>query len=790
MEFSFSTTTLGNASKTISLKELENWVAPDRAKMARKAYAEGDESLYKKLKCNVGKDRDKSIPYGMCPAIMAHTSFIGESRNSAGCLDAANHVLVFDYDELKHCEDSYEVRHKLASDLLQKLLDDGAAFGTLSASGVGFWVAYRYPEEPRIEDVRDFKRYYDSMMELVSTKYQLVFDPSCSNINRWRFLGIEPVKLGTGTFILPAPAMKERKQTKAQCSITRHSQNLDLVSWLKETNQIIGDVKPDGSYNLVCPWEDEHSCSTGESECGWSPTEGFHCFHGSCAHRTFKDFLQYQIGRGFAHGEEIDDLTYRLVSSKIAAEDIKAAIICQFHVEDKEADGIIAWAERKKIRLDSIEAGETPNAAQLVKDYFAGWTYDKTTERFYRPGTKPHAGVIATQEGYDEDYTVAMCYRNFPAGLVPMPLITAEVSTVKQLSGFDGVVVRCEQLAKAWNGHDYITDFAVRHFDNDPYLVKRWYKWLVGGAAMWLHPGTKHDSIFVITGSGALQKTLFAERLAYLTSGTTPCDLDISDRQDKDSDILRSQATIAVYEEIFGGSMTRREGENAKRQATRRQITTRAAYARGAKTYYFRALQLASSNHPDALPSTDAEKRRYYIASISQTLAEPAAFLAQMLGQAISCAQAYFATPDGQQYRKNGYADVLPPWMETHDELMETIARNSGFEASDALNLAIMGALQSLPAEGIYGKPLSWVNYILTGDPTGLYTNVTMEPYAPFDSSYSSSNKSGSVTAESLLRRLKERVDCRKLRRALPSSNTRQYVITSEQLVAAFPCEN
>lgn len=749
MEFSFSTTTLGNASKTISLKELENWVAPDRAKMARQAYIDGNESLYKKLKCNLGKDADKSLPYGMCPAIMAHTSFIGESRNSSGCLQEANHVLVFDYDELKHCEDSYEIRHKLASDLLQKLLDDGAAFGTLSASGVGFWVAYTYPTEPKIEDVRDFKRYYDSMMELISSKYQLVFDPSCSNINRWRFLGVEPVKLGTGTFILPAPTPKERKQTKTQIYVTQQKTET-LIDWLRTTDQLIGDVKPDGSFNIRCPWEDEHSCSTGESECGYSPDKGFHCFHGSCAHRTLKDFLQYQYSIGFAQNEAADHLVCRLLG-QLNDKDIRDALIVQFNLEKEEATSLITWAKRRKASLDSIEAGGQANPARLAEMYFDGWLYDDASGNFFRPGQKPIAGRFNSAQGISEDVAWALCSDAYPSGLVTRAIAVEKMEKQKALNTRDGIAMRCEQLAKAWDGKDYINAFAERYWPGDAYVADRWRKHLIGGAAMWLCPGSKHDVIWVFAGTGSKMKSKFCERLAILTSGNPPCDLDIGEHANKDEYVARGKASIGVYEEVFGGTITKREGEIIKKVSSQSMTTVREAYARSPKPIYFRALQFAATNHADCLPSTDAQKRRYWVAPIStKPIAETDHDLAQMLGQAITIAQHWF--DQHPEYRVSHWCDDLPIWMENDDELAETISRNSTRESEDNTNYAITAVMSTIP-DTVFGNFRDWASYIATGV-TGMLYDTALK--APFADSYPVI-KHG-CGAEGIGRRIKERI--------------------------------
>ncbi len=78
-----------------------------------------------------------------------------------------------------------------------------------------------------------------------------------------------------------------------------------LADWLHETGRVLGSGR-NGELYIRCPWESEHTASSGPAETVYFPVGsngyaqgGFKCLHAHCAHRGLPEFLEWAKAQGF-----------------------------------------------------------------------------------------------------------------------------------------------------------------------------------------------------------------------------------------------------------------------------------------------------------------------------------------------------------------------------------------------------------------------------------------------------------------------------------------------------------
>ena len=78
-----------------------------------------------------------------------------------------------------------------------------------------------------------------------------------------------------------------------------------LADWLHETGRVLGSGR-NGELYIRCPWESEHTASSGPAETAYFPIGtngyahgGFKCLHAHCAHRGLPEFLEWAKAQGF-----------------------------------------------------------------------------------------------------------------------------------------------------------------------------------------------------------------------------------------------------------------------------------------------------------------------------------------------------------------------------------------------------------------------------------------------------------------------------------------------------------
>ena len=73
-----------------------------------------------------------------------------------------------------------------------------------------------------------------------------------------------------------------------------------ILKWMTEKGMALSEPNSDGWLFIECPWADEHS--DGRRDAKWQigngTTGSYHCFHGSCQHRTQGEFLLWCSANG------------------------------------------------------------------------------------------------------------------------------------------------------------------------------------------------------------------------------------------------------------------------------------------------------------------------------------------------------------------------------------------------------------------------------------------------------------------------------------------------------------
>lgn len=152
----------------------------------------------------------------------------------------------------------------------------------------------------RVQAIKRVKALHVGQFEALKQSFKLMglkVDEACKDISRIRVLShddapyINPDAVPYPHFISPPLSLKKSKPRR----LMGHRVNeKSLESWLIE-HHIPFDIKDD-KFCIDCPWEHLHTADTGDKQtCVWEEPDGrfaFHCFHGHCDGKGWKEFRQ------------------------------------------------------------------------------------------------------------------------------------------------------------------------------------------------------------------------------------------------------------------------------------------------------------------------------------------------------------------------------------------------------------------------------------------------------------------------------------------------------------------
>lgn len=151
-------------------------------------------------------------------------------------------------------------------------------------------------------------------LEILAAGQQLVCAGTHPSGTRYTWTkGIYPLEVDAAdfdTFVFQAAAFYGTTAVTEQRQRTRERGETfaapdRLADWLQETGRVLGSGR-NGELYIKCPWESEHTASSGPAETAYFPIGtngyahgGFKCLHAHCAHRGLPEFLEWAKAQGF-----------------------------------------------------------------------------------------------------------------------------------------------------------------------------------------------------------------------------------------------------------------------------------------------------------------------------------------------------------------------------------------------------------------------------------------------------------------------------------------------------------
>lgn len=93
-----------------------------------------------------------------------------------------------------------------------------------------------------------------------------------------------------------------------------------ILKWMTEKGMVLSEPNSDGWLFVECPWAEEHS--DGRNDAKWQigngTTGSYHCFHGSCQHRTQQEFRLWCTANGAPDFEAEETAQITVIGQKLA----------------------------------------------------------------------------------------------------------------------------------------------------------------------------------------------------------------------------------------------------------------------------------------------------------------------------------------------------------------------------------------------------------------------------------------------------------------------------------------
>lgn len=329
-----------------------------------------------------------------------------------------------------------------------------------------------------------------------------------------------------------------------------------VADYIKKT-RFYKSTSSDGSLNIRCPWEDEHSTGDSEDTVKYYPPNGEHgrrgfkCLHASHTNtKTYNDFVD-AIGysASLMPIEPLNAVVTKPDSYTVGAELRKTKNIALFD-EVSSVTGsydCLKSGEVKPTRYNCELLFNTPNRA-----YFTP-RYDTFTQELYLFMDRQKIKV-------DEDVLgklLRLCVRNRFSSSLKIQTVSEAITAVGRLEGniFDSAKDLISSLE--WDGVHRVKNFLARvfHLASNPYLESLGFYIMTALAGRQLSPGCKVDMIPVLVGGEGVRKSSFIKALSILgVDGFTELNLG-----HKDSDLSRMCDGKVVVEVADLQGMSKRD---------------------------------------------------------------------------------------------------------------------------------------------------------------------------------------------------------------------------------------
>lgn len=477
--------------------------------------------------------------------------------------------------------------------------------------------------------------------------------------------GIEPESVARGGMIrstAPRAAMSTQDDTAAF---------LDGNGWVLS-------YTTDGRLNITCPFKDEHTGESGDTETQYFPAgvgrkeDGtaferghFDCRHAHCSKRTDGDFLD-AIG---IMASEFEDETPAPEVVVVGGVGVVLPPKPALPVFTRKRDGTI-----KATLSNLLMALRRPDICQRR----IGW--DEFRDELM--WASPDAGVLDWRAFGDHDYTVLREYmENNGCDPFSREMVRDAVYMVARENRFDSAQLWLGSLPK-WDGVPRVRTSFSRYFgakDNDYTRACGMYCW-TGLAGRVMDPGCQADMAFILkSGRQGTRKTTGIRLLAPSEDAFGEFDLS-----KPDDNLARGMRGVLVAELSELKGLNSRESESIKAWISRRWEKWVPKFKEFTTVFPRRFIAFGSTNEDEVLADSTGERR----------------WLPMHVGDVDAVALA--------RDRDQLWAEGLATW------------RDGGVDYEDAEELAKAEHWKFKVQDSWTGPVAAWLNEEKFGDPDGL----------------------------------------------------------------------
>ena len=371
-----------------------------------------------------------------------------------------------------------------------------------------------------------------------------------------------------------------------------------LADWLQETGRVLGSGR-NGELYIRCPWESEHTASSGPAETVYFPVGsngyahgGFKCLHAHCAHRGLPEFLEWAKAQGFT-ATPAEDYPNETAGNAAAAEPTAGERLMIYRNE----------------KTGYIDPSATAVYIAVGAPEIAGYSlaYDTFRGRIVARGQDSD-----TWEPFPEERNLELRINleryGFKPGRVSKDLIADAVKLVASEHKVDTMADYLERTLPTWDGVPRAERFLATYCgaeDNEyTRAVGRYFWGLLWRRAAKPQP-IKADISLVLIGAQGANKTRFIKEIALQPEYHTELNFNLSAAE---LSMRMGGRVLAEFPEMVG--FGKRKLEEIKAFLTIDADTYRPLYSSDQRTVTRRCLFVMTTNNT-AFLSDRTGNRRY-----------------------------------------------------------------------------------------------------------------------------------------------------------------------------------
>lgn len=371
-----------------------------------------------------------------------------------------------------------------------------------------------------------------------------------------------------------------------------------LADWLHETGRVLGSGR-NGELYIRCPWESEHTASSGPAETAYFPIGtngyahgGFKCLHAHCAHRGLPEFLEWAKAQGFT-ATPAEDYPNETAGNAATA-------------EPTAGDRLMAYRNEKTGYIDpSATAVYIAVGAPEIAGY--SLAYDTFRGRIVARGQDGDAWEPFPEER-NLELRINLERYGFKPGRVSKDLIADAVKLVASEHKVDTMADYLDRTLPTWDGVPRAERFLATYCgaeDNEyTRAVGRYFWGLLWRRAAKPQP-IKADISLVLIGAQGANKTRFIKEIALRPEYHTELNFNLSAAE---LSMRMGGRVLAEFPEMVG--FGKRKLEEIKAFLTIDADTYRPLYSSDQRTVTRRCLFVMTTNNT-AFLSDRTGNRRY-----------------------------------------------------------------------------------------------------------------------------------------------------------------------------------